>query len=300
MLKRTMAKAGCLVGLFVATQILGAIPQLQVIESAQAQERKDFKHTLNMAGGQGMLSQRMSKEVLLVALDYNSRENIRNLRSSYGKFARILSGLRYGDTELALRAAEDPEVLEYLERVEDIWPLFESALKRTMSQGKVSRDSVGLISDLSQPLLRAMDDTVSAYEAAATKGNLYSMVEIAIGQGGRLRMLSQKMSKEFLLVAYGESEKQNRETLKQSIKDFQKSLDGLMSGDPELQLIPAPTSELQAQLKTVQNIWKEAKPLLELVARGNKPDQDQLADIASLNLTLLAESDSTVRMYQAF
>lgn len=300
MLKRTMATAGCLVGLFVATQILGAIPQLQVIEPAHAQQRRDYKHTLNLAGGQRMLSQRMSKELLLVALDYNARENLRNLRSSHEKFDRILKGLRYGDRELALQAAEDPQVLDNLERVEEIWPLFESALKEAMAQGKVSRDAVGLISDLSLPLLRAMEDTVKSYEEAATKGTLFSMVEIAIGQGSQLRTLSQKMSKEFLLVAYGENPEQNRETLKQSMKEFQRSLKGLMAGDPELQLIPAPTTELQAQLRAVERIWKESRPLLELAARGHKPNKDQLADMASLNLTLLTESDSAVRMYQSF
>lgn len=300
MLKRTMVTAGCLVGLGVATQILGAFPQLQVISDAHAQQRRDYKHTINMAGGQRTLSQRMSKELVLVALGYNARENLRNLRSSHEKFGRVLKGLRFGDSELALAASQDPAVLENLERVEEIWPLFESALKDSMAQGKVTRDSVSLVSDLSLPLLTAMDEAVKAYGDAATKGTLFSMVEIAIDQGGKLRMLSQKMSKEFLLVTYGEGADQNRERLKQSMTAFQRTLAGLMGGDPELQLIPAPTAQLQAQLKAVQRVWKETKPLLDLAVRGQKPNRDQLSDIASLNLTLLQESDAAVRMYQAF
>lgn len=298
--KKAALLIGCVTAAMLSTQLLAAIPRIQIVGPAYAQQKVDYKHTLNLAGGQRMLSQRMSKELLLIALGYNKRENLRNLRSSHEKFERVLRGLHFGDTDLALLAAEDKDVLDNLERVEEIWPLFETALTESMAGGKVSRDSVGLISDLSLPLLRAMEETVEAYEVAATTGALFSMIEIAIGHGGHLRTLSQKMTKEFLLVTYGESAEQNRERLKGSMEDFQKTLDGLVSGDPELRLIPAPTNELQAQLRAVRRTWQECKPLLDLAISGEQPNEDQLADMASLNLTLLNESDTAVKMYQAF
>lgn len=298
--KKTAIVLACVCAVGMSTQLSGAIPKTQFVSDVHAQQRQDYKHTINLAGAQRMLSQRISKEVLLVALGYNSRENLRNLRSSHDKFARVLRGLHYGDAELALLPTEEQNVVEQLERVEELWPLFESALQDGLARGKVTRDTVGIVSDLSLPLLKAMDDTVKAYEEAATQGTLFSMIEIAIDQGGKLRMLSQKMSKEFLLIAYNENAEQNRASLRKSMKTFAQVLAGLVSGDANLQLIPAPTAQLQAQLRAVGRVWQESKPIFELAARGKELNRDQLADVASLNLALLAEADTVVRMYEAF
>lgn len=108
-----------------------------MVKPAYAGSKIDFKHTINLADRERLLSQRMSKELLLVALGYNKKENLRILQSTHDMFSRVLKGLHYGDAELALEPVDDAEVLDKLSRVEEIWPLFEAALNDSVTAGHV-------------------------------------------------------------------------------------------------------------------------------------------------------------------
>ena len=57
---------------------------------------------INLSGRQRMLSQKMSKEILLISLDYQAAENLSNLEATASLFDRTLKGLRDGDPELSL------------------------------------------------------------------------------------------------------------------------------------------------------------------------------------------------------
>lgn len=262
-------------------------------------QEADHKHVLNLAGKQRMLSQRMSKEILLIALAYNVRENLRNLKSNSDSFERVLNGLRYGNAELALHPIDDPRVLDQLSEVEDLWPQFAVSLREIANKGTVSPEALQIMSEISLPLLKAMNGTVQAYEDASNEGNLFSMLGRAVNLAGRQRMLTQKMSKEYLLVAYGQNVEANRRRLAETYEVFELTLEGLMNGDNALKLPPPPNQQIHAQLKKVKRLWLEFKPLMQKAARGEEIDSDGLADMASLNLTLLNEMNDAVNMYEA-
>ncbi len=264
------------------------------------QERNDYKQILNLAGEQRMLSQRMSKELLLVALNHNSQGSLVDLQSSRDRFSRVFQSLRHGDAELALDAPGEDRIVKQLENVSRVWPPFETALQAGIARDSLTREDVTVIADLGQLLFGAADDTVQAYTEVAIEGSFITMVEIAMEQADRLRTLSQKTAKEYLLIAYGQNAEDNRAELKRSIEQFEAVLDGLINGNPELRLIRAPSEELQLQLKSVARGWEDWKPLLESALRGDEQTPDQIAKVASLNLVVLAESDTTVAMCQDF
>lgn len=262
-------------------------------------QKADHKHVLNLAGKQRMLSQRMSKEILLIALGYNVRENLRNLKSNLHAFENVLKGLRYGNTDLALPPIEDSGVLDQLSEVENLWPQFAAPLREIESKGTASQESLQIMTDLNLPLLKAMNDTVQAYEDFSNKGNLYSMLGRAVNLAGRQRMLTQKMSKEYLLIAYGQDVEVNRRMLAETSGLFQDTLEALIMGDKTLRLMPPPNPQIHAQLRKVKGIWLEFRPLLQKASKGEEIDPDSLADMASLNLTLLNEMNEAVNMYEA-
>ena len=242
MIKKAIVISSCLVAMGISSHLLGAIPTAQMVKPAYAGAKIDFKHTINLADRERLLSQRMSKELLLVALGYNKKENLRNLQSSHDMFSRVLKGLHYGDAELALEPTDDSEVLDKLSRVEEIWPLFEAALNDSVTAGHVLRDHVEIVADLSLPLLKAMDEAVDSYEELdARQHNAFSLIDHAINLAGRQRMLTQKMSTEYLLIAYGHSVEVNRRRLTESMTEFERTMDGLINGNPDLKLLAAPT-----------------------------------------------------------
>ena len=85
------------------------------------------EHQLHMAGRQAMLTQKMSKELLLVALDVDRQRNLVSLRTSRHMFDETLEGLRYGNETLMLMKTTQEPVLDQLTRVDHIWPLFDAA-----------------------------------------------------------------------------------------------------------------------------------------------------------------------------
>ena len=89
------------IGLFLLGSAAGASAADQQTVALN-KKGPDFRHTINMADRERLLSQKISKELLLVALGYNKEENLRAIQNDQDTFARILKGLRHGDAELAL------------------------------------------------------------------------------------------------------------------------------------------------------------------------------------------------------
>ncbi len=301
MLKRTAILIGCLLVIGTGVQLAGIHSARGVLSPAFATANDiDFKHIINLAGRERMLSQKMSKEFLLVALGYNKRENLRNLKYSRETFARVLKGLRFGDAELELQSVPDSTINARLTRVEEIWPEFESLLLPGKTENGVTQDSVATIAELRLPLLEAMHAAVNAYEELSNKNTkAFSLAARLVNIAGRQRMLTQKMSTEYLLIVYGHEVQENRKKLAATMATFEKSLTGLIAGDPGARIIPAPTPRIRSQLLTVERIWQEFKPMMEAALKGGKIDEDALADMASLNVTLLTEMDNAVDMYEA-
>ena len=76
---------------------------------------QNLSHLINVVAKQHMLTQMMSKESLLVALEVDKARNLHNLRSNQVFFDRVLQGLRYGDITLGVPGTRRPEILEQLQ-----------------------------------------------------------------------------------------------------------------------------------------------------------------------------------------
>ena len=288
--RRTVLAFGLLAGFAAASVAIGI--------SANA-ARLDHQHVINLAGKQRMLTQKMTKEAVLVALGVDPAGNLRNLKSSRSLFDLTLTGLRHGDASLSLPQTSRPEILELLTRVDELWAEMDRSLQPVASSGKLSQAQVAALSELNLPLLKAMNEAVLAYEKAAYEGIAFSANAAAINLSGRQRMLTQKMTKEFLLVAYGHQAEQNRQALAATIELFDKTLKGLISGDPANRLAPAPSAEIRDQLAVVQRIWNEFSAFLRPVANDKAPTRDTIDLVAEINLTLLHEMNRAVEMYEA-
>lgn len=275
----------------------GALVATALAGPARAQ-RIDYERIINHAGRQRMLTQRMSKEIMLIALDHDVAANLQSLQSNSDLFARVLRGLRSGDREFGLPPTTDEQILAMLTRVDDLWPMFRSEVSAVITSGSASRRQVTITADTNLPLLRGSDDVVKAFEVAA-RSHAHSMLAIAVNLSGAQRMLSQKMSKELYLIALGQNVDTNRRYLSESMARFAHVHNGLVSGDSELRLLPAPTAALQAQLARVEQLWIEFRSMIAPVAGGEGLDDSLIADSATLNVALLSEMNTAVGMYEA-
>ena len=80
----------------------------------------DYSRVINLAGKQRMLTQKMSKEVGLVALEVDTAANLGNLKATHDLFDKTLKGLRNGDDSLGFPPTKKPKLVECLD---SRWPL---------------------------------------------------------------------------------------------------------------------------------------------------------------------------------
>lgn len=269
-----------------------------VAAPSQAQE-VDYGHVIDLVEKQGMLVEKMSKESLLIALQVDAESRLADLKDSHELFNSVRSGLRDGNPGLGLPPATNPDILDRLARVDDLWPLFDGAIRTSLRSGAVGRGEVDSLAELNQPLQEALGGAVDAYVAEATSHQLRSMLETAISTASRQRLLSQRMAKEFLLIAYRHEARKNRSRLKKSTNLFDQAMKDLLQGDTQQRLIAPPTQEIRFQLEAVSQVWRQIRPLMMAATAGDVPSKDEILKAAELDVKLLEAVNQAVTAYMA-
>lgn len=281
--------------LFVFSHLFTSASYAQQISAEQ------YGTVLNLSGKQRMLTQKMSKEAMLIALNIDKQSNLSHLQSTSSLFDRTLTGLRKGDSELGLPPTYSRRILRQLDKVDALWSDFYPVIQQILTDGNVSSEQVAQIASQNGPLLVQMNKTVGQYEKAAAQSGLSKSPGLAVtlNLSGKQRMLSQKMSKEFLLVAYQYAFVENQLNLLETYTLFDRTLKGLQSGDESLGLPPTQAMHIKTQLDVVNAIWDEFKPFIEqaLAPGTTELESELVAQVAKKNMPLLVEMNKAVGMY---
>ncbi len=277
------------------------IPVMFPCANAAGPDSAEYGVVLNLSGKQRMLSQKMSKEVMLVALGVDLDQNLKNLIATSTLFDETLKGLRNGSDSLRLPPTSSKRILRQLDKIDALWSKFYPEIRTVIDNRSVSKQQVMAIANNNLPLLKEMNKAVGLYEKDAQKGGLKSDPGLAssLNLSGKQRMLTQKMSKEFLLVAYGEDVANNKLNLLETYTLFERTLNGLLDGDQTLGLPGTKQQNIRKQLAVVSDLWKGFKPL---VAKGSEEgsdiSKDMIVKLATSNLPLLKEMNKAVGMYE--
>ena len=252
-----------------------------------------------------MLTQKMVKELLLIKANTSTQENLEALQESTELFSRTLAGLKKGDQEMGLVRYDSPRVRRQIARVERLWQEFRTDIDRVLATGKVTDKQVDTIVSLNMPLLKASNKLVVQYEKSSQTERSGSFSNAtAINLAGRQRMLTQKMSKEFLLIFLNKDTEHNTLNLLETSTLFQQTLDGLLNGHEILGLAAVVDQPQREQLQRVLNAWNQMQAVIEPIFLGDisqshlKVTQEQLEAVASLNLPLLREMNAAVQLFE--
>jgi len=263
----------------------------------------EYGVVLNLSGKQRMLSQKMSKEMLLIALKVNSEVNLKNLSTTSSLFDKTLKGLRDGNKELRLPPTSSKRIIKQLDKIDKkYWQAFYKIVKKVLAAKNVTKKQVAKIAETSLPLLSQMNKCVNLYEKDARKAGLKSdpSLAVAINLSGKQRMLSQKMSKEFLLIAYGHQVEDNKLNLLETLTLFDRTLQGLMDGDEVLDLPGTKNKAIRKQLSIVMDLWGKFKVVVAIASnpKTTSISSGQVMTVAKDNLPLLKEMNKAVGMYE--
>jgi len=280
----------CLLPLGAATTAQAQMDIMSQIGEIVDKSSAELAVQINLSGKQRMLTQKMSKESFLVALKVEPDKNRENLKKTMALFERTLIGLKKGDEGLRLAVAPNDRIAAQLDVVMGLWKEFKPLVAR-VAAGEADRKVLEEIARRNLPLLREMNKAVKMFEKVS--GADTAELAVVINLSGRQRMLTQKMSKEFLLMALKIDPEANRENLKKTMALFDRTLKGLLDGDEEQGLPGTKEEHIRKQLKKVMALWADFAPLL------NKPaTPETLKAVAEKNLPLLAEMNRAVKMYE--
>lgn len=265
-----------------------------------SQSIDEFGVLINLSGKQRMLTQKMSKEAMLIALNVNPEENSANLKKTASLFDQTLKGLVKGDKSLGLVPTRSKRTLRQLKRVTRLWDEFYPNIQAIAESQKATEEQITFIAQNNLMLLRECNKAVGAYEKDAEKSGMESLpgLAVSLNLSGKQRMLTQKMSKELLLVAYGIDTETNRLRLLETYTLFERTLIGLKQGDNILNLPATTDPNILAQLDAVDTLWSDARSAFEDASHVNAiVSARQIDTVARLNLPLLKEMNKAVGMY---
>jgi hypothetical protein len=240
---------------------------------------------INLAGKQRMLTQKMSKEALFMAKGIDADKNKEALAKTAELFDKTLKGLIAGDKDLNLPKTENKEITEQLNKVTELWTAFKANIDKVVA-GKSDKATLEAIAKENLPLLKNMNQAVGMY-AKASGSKLDPKIATRINLAGKQRMLTQKMTKELLLVANGIDADANKANAKKTGELFESTLKDLTDSCKK--------DDIKKQLGVVAKLWGDYKVIIEKVDTSDA----SLKKAEELNMPLLKEMNNAVKMFEA-
>ncbi len=157
------------------------------------------------------------------------------------------------------------------------------------------------------PLIIFAAFLIGIYVSTVVLTNMQKDDALLVNLSGRQRMLTQKMSKEALIVAMGNTAYEKNLSNTESL--FETTLNGLKDGGKvaldlgmtKWTVIPkAPTDKIKNQLEVVQKLFIPFKEAVQNVIQSNGKDKDALNYIIDNNVKLLSEMNKAVLDYQEY
>lgn len=250
----------------------------------------DGKRKINLSGRQRMLSQYMAKSVCFASLGVDAIVQTNEARLAHNLFAKTLADLRKGSLVQEMLPEADAGILDALAVVDKLWLDYGPAV--------LNQDLPAVMSQNPMVLVK-MNEAVTLFQKKyGAGGDVAPAIAAALNIAGRERMLTQKASKEFCLIASGKDVEQNRANLKATIELFEKSLRGLKDGDPAIGLEPAPSSHIANLIDTASVSWGKIKYVFGPVADGAKPSAEGIASVSRDNVSVMFAANAVVDAFE--
>jgi len=249
------------------------------------QTKQQSASIINVSGKQRMLTQKMTKEALFIAKGILVKENIQNLKETIKLFESRLESLINGDTSLNIPKTTDKEILDQLTKVSALWTLLKLNMNKVIEEKATPKTFEDIAND-NLLLLKSMNEAVEMY---TIKSNFYknnSKLAEQINLSGKQRMLTQKMTKELLLVANDIKPNENRRKTQETGTLFEVTLKKLIDTTKDEKIIK--------QLYRVAEAWANYRTLIIMV----NTSENSLKRLDKLNIPLLKEMNIAVEMYE--
>ncbi|MEL6197281.1 MAG: type IV pili methyl-accepting chemotaxis transducer N-terminal domain-containing protein [Pseudomonadota bacterium] len=279
---------------------LAAVLAFSTGQGAQATDAATAKRHVNLAALQPMLAEQIAKAACFTRLGVHPDAQMKYLRGAQTLFSKTQAGLRDGSPALGLATETHPNLIQGLDA-------FDREAGRWLAQTKALANGEGNISDQAFEALvlqttKAVALTEDFAERArrtygATDGVALSLT-LRIELASRQRLLSQRIAKEFCLIASGRGGDENRAALAEAAAVFDKSMNALIDGVDAFGLPAESDTDRLRKLEGVREAWSSMQPVVMAVAAGATPDAAAIAEVAWSNNVILTQANAAVFAYE--
>lgn len=242
------------------------------------------------SNAQGLLVQRMTKAAGLIALGVQTEQARTELRDSRAAFEATIGRLWN-----SAPPAGDPDDNETLAR---LWRGFNAEVQRLEQAHSITPAQITPILVQGAALAAAIERRERRYVEAASASSLAQVLAKLNHAAGQQSILAERMAKDFIIRAYRGGAAAASEGPDDNRARFERVLQGLLDGAPELGLLPAPTEPLRRELREIGAAWRELKPLLADDGAA-APSRERIAELAARQRVLLQALLDLERLYGA-
>lgn len=284
-------------GKFGLAGLLTAV--ILILAALPADARSEANRSLTLAGRQWLLIERMTNSALLAALGIDVSPSLSSVHWSRDRFDRMQGLLRDGDPHLGMSPTARPEIVESLDQVDFHWVRYDAVFNDIAASPGVSQVQIRRLTESHATTIEAVGRMVDTFEYFVNGGTGHSVLSPTIDGVGQLRARTQQVLRGLLTVAYDEDRVEHRHALAQWTMDFDRMLNGLINGDPELHLLSAPTEDIRVELLTVYGMWNQVQPILESAVDGRAVTRDEIAVVAQSANEMAVPLTMALLMYQS-
>ncbi len=248
--KASLEKLGATKGTLYSAVALVLSIVLMVLVLAYVQQQDEYDtERVELAGEQRVLSQRIVKYALEAA---SGREQAFDQLQLYrDRFAETVKLLRNGNPETGLPPSPE-EFAQEFQMLETRWNEFRDNADVILSARTAVievRQYVQVISELTPQLLALSEDVVSLL---VKKGGSVELINLA----GRQRMLSQRIENNVnKVLSTGQGAAIAADRFSQDANLFGQVLEGMLKGDPNLNIPPVRDEEVRAKLRDIAMLF---------------------------------------------
>ncbi len=201
-------------------------------------------------------------------------------------FSNVLTGLQKGNKELKLPPAETQAIADKLGQVEKKWVMFQESVNILIDNWEVIQTNLQSIVDTNVSLFNEANQVVMAM------GKVMDVETVSFC--GRLRAITQRVSKATLEYVFFKDEKYKVEAIKFSgLQD--KIIDGLLNGGSTLPMSKAEDPAIRAKIEAFKKSWENFKGLVNNVLNNLKTVNVASSYIADNNVDLLKTMNAAVQ-----
>ena len=240
------------------------------------------------------LSHQITQDTLLVALEVDKKQNLARLVAHAEILVSEVNALRGGDgATITWPTVVNAQLIQIEKLASDLLEI----IRQGQGARAMSQEQVQTVVGLEALLREAVANFQKDYRNHSPSGEVYSLYLQTLDVARQQAVLSQKMFKEFLFVAYGLATTDNLRNLNRSYSMLDRSFQALIHGDSELRLIPAPNQTVERHWNEARDIWIGIRPIIKEAARTGTVDVGLINEVANRNDALLTAMVSAVDAY---